>query len=149
MISIFFSFLKLDEKTRYWCGTQLFGWDSAFWYCINVWVVDEPQPISWVPHQLLCYTFCKSRKVFVKNEFHGTQHARRMFLYAPVTTARCAPYYTLKISMERPWWLLEPAVWTRCCGQTMIPWSMGLCFSHGLQTFPDLVLNTRTCYKLR
>ena len=33
--------------------------------------------------------------------------------------------------------------------RTMIPWSMGLCFSHGLQTFPDLVLNTRTSYKLR
>ena len=30
------------------------------------------------------------------------QYATRVSLYAPVTTARCVPYYVLRLSMESP-----------------------------------------------
>ena len=42
-----------------------------------------------------------------------SQYATRVSLYAPFTTARCAPYYALRLNMERPWWPSKTAVWTQ------------------------------------
>ena len=42
-----------------------------------------------------------------------SQKAMRVSLYAPVTTARCAPYYALRLNMERPW---RPSKAAMCTG---------------------------------